>query len=47
MDAGIAYLSGVKPGEKLSAVWEGKAQCFIQTPEKPANEQAQVLLPCQ
>ena len=47
MDAGIAYLSGVQPGEKLSAVWEGKAQCFIQTPEKPAHEQAQILLPCQ
>lgn len=47
MDGGIAYLSGVKPGEKLSAVWEGKKQCAIQVPEQLTHKQAQILLPCQ
>lgn len=47
MDGGIAYLAGIKPGETLSAVWEGKPQCVIQVPEKLTHKQAQILLPCQ
>nr|WP_314425846.1 fimbria/pilus outer membrane usher protein [uncultured Erwinia sp.] len=47
MDGGIAYLSGIKPGEKLSAVWEGKKQCTLHIPEKLTQKQAQILLPCQ
>lgn len=47
MDGGLAYLAGVKPGEKLATVWNGKTQCHVMVPEKLTRGQVQVLLPCQ
>lgn len=47
MDNGIAYISGVKPNEKLSTVWEGITQCYIVVPQKVTRDQVQILMPCQ
>lgn len=44
-DAGFAYLTGVQPGERLEAVWNGRKQCQIVIPEK-LTAQSQLLLPC-
>ena len=47
MEGGIAYFSGVNPGEKLFASWSGKRQCTIQIPNQELDTQTQILLPCQ
>jgi len=47
MDGGVAYLSGITSGEKLSAVWEGKKQCTLHIPDNLRKDQEQILLPCQ
>lgn len=44
-DAGFAYLTGVQPGERLEAVWDGRKQCQVVIPEK-LTVQSQLLLPC-
>ncbi|MFX2611803.1 fimbria/pilus outer membrane usher protein [Enterobacter mori] len=42
---GLAWLSGVAPGEKLNVSWDAKVQCLVAIPEKITAEQ-QLLLPC-
>jgi outer membrane usher protein PapC len=42
---GLAWLSGVAPGEKLNVSWDAKIQCSVEIPEKVDSEQ-QLLLPC-
>jgi outer membrane usher protein PapC len=42
---GLAWLSGVTPGEKLNVSWDAKIQCSVDMPEK-VNPEQQVLLPC-
>ncbi|NIF33019.1 fimbria/pilus outer membrane usher protein [Enterobacter sp. Cy-643] len=44
-EGGLAWISGVSPGQHLSLHWEGKPQCNVSL---PANlDMKQVLLPCQ
>ncbi|MTD28823.1 fimbria/pilus outer membrane usher protein [Erwinia sorbitola] len=47
MDNGVAYISGVKEDEKLAVIWEGKTQCYIIVPRELADDQVQILMPCQ
>ncbi|HAF4902340.1 TPA: fimbria/pilus outer membrane usher protein [Salmonella enterica] len=42
---GLAWLSGVTPGETLSVAWNGRYQCRVQIPARVTDSQ-QVLLPC-
>ncbi|MFS4359239.1 FimD/PapC C-terminal domain-containing protein, partial [Escherichia coli] len=44
-DEGLAWLSGVTPGENLSVNWDGKTQCQVNVPETAISDQ-QLLLPC-
>ena len=44
-DEGLAWLSGVTPGETLSVNWDGKIQCQVNVPETAISDQ-QLLLPC-
>ncbi len=44
-DEGLAWLSGVTPGENLSVNWDGKIQCQVNVPETAISDQ-QLLLPC-
>ncbi|EFA4376629.1 hypothetical protein E1E07_25320 [Escherichia coli] len=45
VDEGLAWLSGVTPGETLSVNWDGKIQCQVNVPETAISDQ-QLLLPC-
>lgn len=44
-EKGVAYLTGIKPGEKLTLFWQGQPQCTLSLPasEKPLTR---LLLPC-
>jgi len=44
-DEGLAWLSGVSPGESLKVRWNGAPQCQVGIPQKLDPEQ-QLLLPC-
>ncbi|WP_320723146.1 fimbria/pilus outer membrane usher protein [Enterobacter sp. 262D3] len=44
-DSGLAWLSGVVPGESLNVSWDGRAQCAVSIPHRITPEQ-QLLLPC-
>ncbi|KAK6055879.1 fimbrial usher protein [Cooperia oncophora] len=44
-DSGLAWLSGVSPGETLNVGWDGKTQCVVDIPKKTDPAQ-QLLLPC-
>ncbi|HBA9710778.1 TPA: fimbria/pilus outer membrane usher protein [Escherichia coli] len=44
-DSGLAWLSGVTPGERLNVNWGGKTQCFVDIPERLTSDQ-QILLLC-
>ena len=44
-DSGLAWLSGVNPGETLNIGWEGRTQCVVDIPAKLDPAQ-QLLLPC-
>ncbi|HBE6106714.1 TPA: fimbria/pilus outer membrane usher protein [Escherichia coli] len=44
-DSGLAWLSGVNPGETLNVGWDGRTQCVVDIPENPDPSQ-QLLLPC-
>lgn len=44
-DSGLAWLSGVTPGEPLKVSWDGRTQCVVDIPPGPAPAQ-QLLLPC-
>ncbi|EEX2832973.1 fimbrial biogenesis outer membrane usher protein [Escherichia albertii] len=47
-DDGNVYLAGVKPGEHMTVLWNGKAQCEINLPDPlPADLFNGLLLPCQ
>ncbi|EHK8785550.1 hypothetical protein KCE21_004790, partial [Salmonella enterica subsp. enterica serovar Bardo] len=43
-DGGLAWLSGVTPGEGLDVAWSSQVGCRVQIPEKVGD--AQLLLPC-
>ncbi|HAK8512259.1 TPA: fimbria/pilus outer membrane usher protein [Salmonella enterica subsp. enterica serovar Potsdam] len=43
-DGGLAWLSGVNPGESLDVAWDERVRCRVQIPEKIGD--AQLLLPC-
>ncbi|ECE0472900.1 PapC/FimD family outer membrane usher protein, partial [Salmonella enterica subsp. enterica] len=43
-DGGLAWLSGVNPGESLDVAWDNRPHCRVQIPEKIGD--AQLLLPC-
>lgn len=43
-DGGLAWLSGVNPGETLDVAWDNRPRCRVQIPEKTGS--AQLLLPC-
>lgn len=46
-DEGSVYLSGIQPGEKMHVLWNGKAQCSLDLPEKlPADFLQGLFLPC-
>lgn len=44
-DSGLAWLSGVNPGETLNVGWDGRTQCVVDIPAHPDPTQ-QLLLPC-
>ncbi|MCV7783681.1 fimbria/pilus outer membrane usher protein [Escherichia coli] len=44
-DSGLAWLSGVSPGETLNVGWDGRTQCVVDIPAHPDPAQ-QLLLPC-
>ncbi|WP_218069882.1 fimbria/pilus outer membrane usher protein [Escherichia coli] len=44
-DSGLAWLSGVNPGETLNVGWDGRTQCVVDIPKKTDPAQ-QLLLPC-
>lgn len=44
-DSGLAWLSGVNPGEALNVSWDGRKQCVVDIPET-LNPAQQLLLPC-
>ena len=44
-DSGLAWLSGVNPGETLNVGWDGLTQCVVDIPAHPDPAQ-QLLLPC-
>ena len=44
-DSGLAWLSGVEPGEALNVGWDGRTQCVVDIPKKLDPAQ-QLLLPC-
>lgn len=44
-DSGLAWLSGVTPGDQLTVRWNGKTQCLANIPSKYELSQ-QLLLPC-
>ncbi|TQO04895.1 UNVERIFIED_ORG: outer membrane usher protein PapC [Citrobacter freundii] len=44
-DSGLAWLSGVSPGDTLNVVWDGRTQCMVDIPAK-LDSAKQLLLPC-
>ncbi|WP_334413228.1 fimbria/pilus outer membrane usher protein [Escherichia coli] len=44
-DSGLAWLSGVNPGETLNVGWDGRTQCVVDIPANQDPAQ-QLLLPC-
>ncbi|HAO9088964.1 TPA: fimbria/pilus outer membrane usher protein [Escherichia coli] len=44
-DSGLAWLSGVNPGETLNVGWDGRTQCVVDIP-KNLDPAQQLLLPC-
>ncbi|EJH1737631.1 fimbria/pilus outer membrane usher protein [Escherichia coli] len=44
-DSGLAWLSGVSPGETLNVGWDGRTQCVVDIPKNLDSAQ-QLLLPC-
>ncbi|EPR6208141.1 fimbria/pilus outer membrane usher protein [Escherichia coli] len=44
-DSGLAWLSGVNPGETLNVGWDGRTQCMVDIP-KNLDPAGQLLLPC-
>ncbi|EPW1927960.1 fimbria/pilus outer membrane usher protein [Escherichia coli] len=44
-DSGLAWLSGVNPGESLNVGWDGRTQCVVDIP-KNLDPTQQLLLPC-
>ncbi|EFB9766420.1 PapC/FimD family outer membrane usher protein, partial [Escherichia coli] len=44
-DQGLAWLSGVSPGDTLRVDWNGKTQCVVNIPDEIKNQQ-QLFLPC-
>ncbi|WP_258126446.1 fimbria/pilus outer membrane usher protein [Escherichia coli] len=44
-DSGLAWLSGVNPGETLNVGWDGRTQCVVDIP-KNLDPAKQLLLPC-
>ncbi len=44
-DSGLAWLSGVNPGETLNVGWDGRTQCVVDIPARLDPAQ-QLLLPC-
>ena len=44
-DSGLAWLSGVTPGERLNVSWDGKIQCVVNITDDLKQDQ-QLLLPC-
>ncbi|WP_254444124.1 fimbria/pilus outer membrane usher protein [Klebsiella oxytoca] len=45
-DAGLAWLTGVNPGESLAVKWDAQSQCVVTIPPQ-LLPQSQLLLPCQ
>lgn len=45
-DGGLAWISGVNPGESLGVYWGGKQQCVTTLPPSLTNVSGQILLPC-
>lgn len=46
-DGGSVYLSGIKPGEKMTVQWSNGAQCIVSMPQElPDNIYNNLLLPC-
>lgn len=43
-DSGLAWLSGITPGETLDVAWDNQSRCRVQIPAKIGN--MQLLLPC-
>lgn len=43
-DAGLAWISGVNPGERLDVYWDGRVQCMTTLPDTLTA--GQLLLPC-
>lgn len=43
-EGGLAWLSGVNPGEMLSVTWDNRSQCGVHIPSRLGDEQ--LLLPC-
>lgn len=44
-EAGLAYLTGLRPSQSLSVNWGGGKQCQVEMPEK-ITSQSNMLLPC-
>jgi outer membrane usher protein PapC len=44
-DGGLAWLTGVSPGESLNVNWDDRLQCVVDIPAKLTSMQ-QLLLPC-
>ncbi|ECW0470414.1 TPA: fimbria/pilus outer membrane usher protein [Salmonella enterica subsp. enterica serovar Mississippi] len=44
-DSGLAWLSGVSPGETLNVGWDGRTQCVVNIPAT-LDQAQQLLLPC-
>ncbi|EEA7994866.1 PapC/FimD family outer membrane usher protein, partial [Salmonella enterica subsp. enterica] len=43
-DGGLAWLSGITPGEALDVAWDNRVGCRVMIPAKLGD--AQLLLPC-
>lgn len=48
-DDGLTWLSGLRPGAKMSVNWDGEVKCAITIPEKLSglSQNGNLLLPCQ
>jgi len=45
-DEGQAWLSGIRPGEKMSVEWDNSVQCYVQIPALLPEQLAELSLPC-
>ncbi|WP_373859563.1 fimbria/pilus outer membrane usher protein [Kluyvera intermedia] len=45
-DGGLAWITGVNPGESLGVYWGGKQQCVATLPSSLTGISGQLLLPC-